>query len=134
MSPSILYALLGALALYIYWRWYSDRLRKFLGPPIATWTNAWRVYEALTRNHTPDRLICLHRKYGDVVRIGPKTLSFSDPRAIRDIYGTDKHYPKSEFYWTAAVPSQGRVNPSLFSGTDGPGMITYAEPSIQRSV
>ena len=30
----------------------------------------------------------LHEKYGDVVRVGPKELSFNDPRAWYDIYGT----------------------------------------------
>ncbi len=30
----------------------------------------------------------VHEKYGDVVRLGPNTLSFADPRAILDIYGT----------------------------------------------
>jgi hypothetical protein len=27
------------------------------------------------------------REYGDIVRIGPKALSFANPQAIHDIYG-----------------------------------------------
>jgi hypothetical protein len=29
----------------------------------------------------------VHRKYGDIVRIGPNALSYADPQAVHDIYG-----------------------------------------------
>jgi cytochrome P450 len=35
----------------------------------------------------------LHKKYGPIVRIGPKSLSFTDPRAWRDIHGFSKGVP-----------------------------------------
>jgi cytochrome P450 len=39
-------------------------------------------------NGTPhERLLKLHRKYGDVVRIAPDEISFIDPQAWKDIYG-----------------------------------------------
>lgn len=97
---------------------YCDKLRRFPGPYLASWTDAWRLYYAITSTHKPP-LIDVHREYGDIVRIGPKHLSFAQPEAIKDIYGTDKKYPKSNFYWTVAAVARGRPNPTLFSAVDG---------------
>jgi hypothetical protein len=30
----------------------------------------------------------IHEKYGDIVRFGPNELSFADPKAVCDIYGS----------------------------------------------
>lgn len=39
-------------------------------------------------------MIHMHEKYGDIVRMGPNVLSFSQPQAIRDIYGPGKQFKK----------------------------------------
>jgi len=62
-------------------------------------------------------MIGLHEKYGSVVRLGPSCLSFDDPQARRDIYGSNT-FAKSEFYPTAAAVLKGKPTPSLFSSTD----------------
>ena len=66
---------------------YSRGLNKFPGPFLASFTDLWKIWYIYT---TPEQNLYLdiHRKYGDVVRIGPKQLSFADPRAINEIYGT----------------------------------------------
>lgn len=40
----------------------------------------------------------LHEKYGEIVRYGPNILSFSNPKALRDIYARgDEGFPKVSF-------------------------------------
>lgn len=41
--------------------------------------------------------ISLHRKHGDIVRLGPNALSFADPKALKAIYGLNKGFVK---VWT----------------------------------
>jgi hypothetical protein len=36
----------------------------------------------------------LHKKHGEIVRLGPKMLSFSSPDAVKDIYGPGKNFVK----------------------------------------
>jgi hypothetical protein len=65
---------------------YSRGLNKFNGPFLASITDFWKVWYAYT-GVQKQPYVDIHRKYGDVVRIGPNELSFGDPQAIRDIYG-----------------------------------------------
>lgn len=39
-----------------------------------------------------------HQKYGPVIRVGPNELSFSNPNALKVIYGHGTRLPKSDFY------------------------------------
>lgn len=75
--------LLGFQLLRIRW---SRGLNQFDGPFLASFTNLWKVWYAF---HSSQQHIYvdIHRKYGDIVRIGPNTLSFADAQAIYDIYG-----------------------------------------------
>ena len=75
------------LLLYLLRIRYSKGLNKFPGPFLASFTDLWKIWYVYT---TPERdlYVNVHRKYGDIVRIGPKQLSFADPRAINEIYGT----------------------------------------------
>ncbi|KZL86076.1 cytochrome p40 monooxygenase [Colletotrichum incanum] len=43
----------------------------------------------------PFKMIELHRKYGDVVRIGPNSLSFNTPEAYMDVYGRPSQRKKA---------------------------------------
>jgi hypothetical protein len=65
---------------------YHKGLNKYNGPFLASFTNFWRLFQALyywDRVTYPDVL-----KYGKVIRLGPNTLLFSEPDAIKDIYTT----------------------------------------------
>ena len=65
---------------------YLSSLRKFNGPVLASFTNAWRLnYTYWHRNEPP--MLKIHENYGDIVRIGPNTLAFRQPQAISEIYG-----------------------------------------------
>ncbi|OLN96965.1 Isotrichodermin C-15 hydroxylase 18 [Colletotrichum chlorophyti] len=61
-------------------------------------------------------MIELHRKYGDVVRIGPNSISFNTPEAYMDIYGR---------------PSQGKKAFLKFAQYERPGDIsTTRDPEL----
>lgn len=83
---------LGRLA---YLRYYN-KLNKFDGPFLASFTNLWRAWNLCgTKNRMP--IAELHERYGEVVRIGPNVLSFSNPDAIKEIY--NKSFVKVRFRW-----------------------------------
>lgn len=96
---------------------FYNGLQKYPGPAFAAYTNWWRFFENFSRR-TEYTFIALHRKYGDIVRVGPNVLSFADPKAIKEIYGLNKGYVKSDFYPVQQAVAQGRRLPSLFSTTD----------------
>ncbi|KAF9888983.1 hypothetical protein FE257_008153 [Aspergillus nanangensis] len=60
----------------------------------------------------------MHRQLGDVVRLGPNTLSFSHPQAIKAIYGIDNKLGKSDFYPVQMQVSKGEILQSLFGTQD----------------
>lgn len=69
---------------------YQKGLNKYDGPLLASLTNFWRIWQRLWYNDRtcfPDLV-----KYGPIIRIGPNTLVFNDPEAIKDIYMT--HFSK----------------------------------------
>ena len=65
---------------------YSRGLNKFNGPFLASFSNLWRLWYAIT-GAQKQLYVDVHQKYGDVVRVAPNELSFGTPEAIRDIYG-----------------------------------------------
>lgn len=72
---------------------YHNGLNKYPGPFLASLTDWWRFFDVYGRR--PERShIALHKKYGPVVRLGPNTLSFSDPEALKTIYGLNKGFIK----------------------------------------
>ncbi|KAL9943425.1 hypothetical protein ACHAPW_007682 [Verticillium nonalfalfae] len=79
--------------------------------------NWWRFYDVWGQR--PENThIALHKKHGDVVRLGPNTLSFADPAALKTIYGLNKGFVKSDFYIVQQSIVQGNRLQSLFSTTD----------------
>ncbi|KAF9452064.1 cytochrome P450 [Macrolepiota fuliginosa MF-IS2] len=91
----VLYKLLVAL-----WRVLFHPLSKFPGPYLAAATSLYRVYYEVIQGGEFLKVIeRLHKIYGEVVRIGPNELHFSNPSAYNDIYSFKHHYPKdSTFY------------------------------------
>lgn len=92
-------------------------LRKFPGPLPAKFTNLWRSREVSkgTANVTS---IQLHEKYGTFVRMGPNTISLSDPRLIKTVFSTRNPWIKSDLYSVADVKMNGQRMPHLFSARD----------------
>ncbi|KAF2226840.1 putative P450 monooxygenase [Elsinoe ampelina] len=96
---------------------YYKGLHKYPGPALAAYTNWWRFAE-VTGRRTEWTHLNLHRKHGDIVRIGPNVLSIADPKAIKIIYGLNKGMVKSDFYPVQQAVAKGRRLQSLFSTTN----------------
>jgi hypothetical protein len=99
---------------------YWKGLNKYPGHWAAGYSNWWRLWDVNKRDHHWTT-INLHRKHGDVVRLGPNVLSFADPRAIKAIYGLNKgvtkvcqpkdlskRWPSSNLWTVRFLPSPGR--------------------------
>lgn len=100
--------LIGTLA--IWQRMARDPLAGFPGPRLAAFTDwYWTYYEVWKDGATLEKLQELHRRYGmrsaraklvgslpagNVVRISPNELHFSDPRAYADIYTNGTKFTK----------------------------------------
>ncbi|KAJ4163164.1 hypothetical protein NW754_014587 [Fusarium falciforme] len=88
--------------------YFVDRkkLRRFPSPSVTAFTWLWLEYQSSTgqRFKTIDEV---HKKLGKVVRIAPNHVSFSDPRAYKDIYGHGSPILKDDFYLHVAdaIPS-----------------------------
>lgn len=68
---------------------YWKGLNRFPAHWAAAYSNWWRLWDVNKHNHQWTN-IALHRKHGDIVRLGPNVLSFADPKAIKAIYGLNK--------------------------------------------
>ncbi|RDW78590.1 cytochrome P450 [Aspergillus mulundensis] len=117
LSEYAIYILPSLFVLYLARKYFHNGLHRYPGPLLAKFTNLWRFLDV--RGRRPEIThIALHRKYGDVVRLGPNTLSFASPNAIKVIYGLNKGFTKSEFYPVQMTVSKGEPLPSLFSTLD----------------
>ncbi|KAK5303668.1 hypothetical protein LTR99_005430 [Exophiala xenobiotica] len=102
---------------YLLSNYFNHGLNKYPGPFLAKFTNWWRFLDVYGRR--PDIThLKLHREHGDVVRLGPNSLSFANPRALKTIYGLNKGFTKSGFYPVQQAVKDGKRLPSLFSTTD----------------
>ncbi|KAK4444691.1 hypothetical protein QBC34DRAFT_181791 [Podospora aff. communis PSN243] len=111
-------AVLSALALaWLLRNRYGKGLNKYPGPFLASLTDWWRFLDVY-RQRPEQTHIALHKKYGPVVRLGPNALSFSDPDALKTIYGLNKGFIKSDFYVVQQSVVKGHSLQSLFSTTD----------------
>ncbi|KAH9832402.1 putative Cytochrome-P450 family protein [Teratosphaeria destructans] len=109
--------LLASVAIYALRNKYYNGLNKYPGHPLAVCTNWWRYFENYSRQ-THQTQLKLHKKYGDIVRLGPNVLSFADPRAIKTIYGLNKGFTKSDFYPVQQAVAKGARLHSMFSTKD----------------
>lgn len=87
MATLVIYILAFGLAYSLLRTRYYRSLNKINGPFLASFTNLWKVWYAFTSSQK-QFYVDIHHKYGDVVRVGPTELSFGNPQAIREIYGT----------------------------------------------
>lgn len=76
---------------------YRAGLRRIPGPFLASISNLDRVWSCLAGEQMNYHLK-LHEKYGPLVRIGPRHVSFSDGSLIPMVYGINTRFWKSEFY------------------------------------
>ncbi|KIX09656.1 uncharacterized protein Z518_00737 [Rhinocladiella mackenziei CBS 650.93] len=96
---------------------YGHGVNHIPGPTLASFTDLWRLL--ITWSWRPENEhIRLHRKHGKLVRLGPKTISVSDPRAIQTIYALNSGYIKSSFYSVQQTVAKGRRLLTLFTSQD----------------
>ncbi|PYH90615.1 cytochrome P450 [Aspergillus ellipticus CBS 707.79] len=83
---------------------------RFSNLPRVSWVKTMRAHEIHQE---------LHRKYGNVVRMGPNMVSIADPDAIPVVYPPRAGFPKSKFY-RAFIPHTptGTPLPAIFTTQD----------------
>ncbi|KAI8963195.1 cytochrome P450 [Daldinia sp. FL1419] len=109
--------IISAVAIWLIRNRYHNGLNKYPGPFLASLTDLWRFWDVYGQR--PDITHRkLHAKYGDIVRLGPNSLSFADPKALKTIYGLNKGFVKSDFYVVQQSVVKGNSLASLFSTTD----------------
>lgn len=120
LTPSflqtLLYAFIFLLTLFYVggtWAWHRD----IPGPFLAKFTDLWRLRVVRQRN-SHDVYLAMHKKYGDLVRIGPNCISICKPEMIPTIYGIGKGYVKSDFYEVWQNMVNGKRVASLVFTTD----------------
>jgi hypothetical protein len=86
-----------ALVSYLLKNRFNRGLNKYPGPFLASLTDWWRFWDVYKRRPEVTH-IRLHAKHGDVVRLGPNTLSLADPKALKTIYGLNKGFTKVTTY------------------------------------
>jgi hypothetical protein len=72
-------------------------LKKIPGPFLAKFSNIWRFLNHYGQTHIETQRR-LHKKHGDIVRLGPTTVSIADASLIKTIYNTRGTFLKSDFY------------------------------------
>lgn len=88
---SFLFFSIGVIS-YAYCR--NGDLRHIPGPFLGRFTNLLRVtWVKSLRSH--EIYHDLHKQHGDLVLVGPNTVSVSDPNAISVIYPVRKGFPKA---------------------------------------
>jgi cytochrome P450 len=68
------------------YRVYFHPLSRFPGPKFSAFTRLPHII-AIAKGELPRHVARLHEEYGEVVRISPDELSFTNAKAWRDIYG-----------------------------------------------
>ncbi|CAG7558221.1 unnamed protein product [Fusarium equiseti] len=85
------------ISILIY-RAFFHRLNRFPGPFIARLTNVYATWLAIKEEHMYLEVQELHKKYGDIVRIGPMELSIATPSAFRILHANNSPIVKGPFY------------------------------------
>ncbi|GAB0136752.1 hypothetical protein EsDP_00005044 [Epichloe bromicola] len=77
-------------------------LARVPGPKLAAMSDFWYA-ENIVQGRMAKLGLELHKKYGDVVRVGPNEVWFNTPEAFDQIYCTGKGFEKSDFYLATAL-------------------------------
>ncbi|EEU34711.1 uncharacterized protein NECHADRAFT_97459 [Fusarium vanettenii 77-13-4] len=93
---------------------YGQGLNKIPGPWLAGFTDLWRLF--IVRGRRAQEVhIELHKKYGPMVRLGPRAVSVADPEAIKIIYSPSSGYSKSGFYPVQQALAKGNRLETMFN-------------------
>ena len=90
---------------------YFHPLAKFPGPRLAGLSRLWYCWYCL-RGDLVYVLDDAHKKYGDVVRIAPNELSYTDPEVWNEIYGHrsgKNEVMKDPVFYSSMSSGQGSI-------------------------
>lgn len=120
--------IIAVVVLYFLRNKFQPRIYSIPGPRLAGFSNLWRFWDALAHVQH-DTHINLHRQYNSpLVRVGPRTVSFSDPEWIPKVYGLTSGFTKTRFYDMFVLPFRGKFTRSLFTTLDENYHSTYKRP------
>ncbi|WAO96068.1 Hypothetical protein NCS54_01372900 [Fusarium falciforme] len=106
--------LLAGILLRLLVNKYGQGLNKIPGPWLAGFTDLWRL--CIVRGRRAQEVhIELHKKYGPMVRLGPRAVSVADPEAIKIIYSPSSGYSKSGFYPVQQALAKGNRLETMFN-------------------
>lgn len=97
LLPIVIIALLVLLVSKACYNHFRGRLNSIPGPflnSISTLPRLWSVWKG--NSHWDD--FALHKKYGKIVRVSPKTVSVCDMALFESIYGISSRFYKAGFY------------------------------------
>lgn len=93
----VLYVGVAFVVARIFYDLLFSPLRRIPGPLAAKYTDFYRAYLA-TKGNVDGHMRAWHRRWGSAVRVGPNTISISDPDLIRVIYTTRNPWRKVSPY------------------------------------
>ncbi|KAH9052057.1 putative P450 monooxygenase [Lactarius deliciosus] len=103
---------------------YFHPLSHFPGPKLAACSRLWLAYRELVKGESlGDLRIELHRRYGEIVRLSPDELHFSNPAAYNDIYNNRNKWDKDSFLYRTFDMDTSTV-----------GSIHYSDAKQRRDV
>ncbi|KAI8654409.1 hypothetical protein NCS56_01398200 [Fusarium sp. Ph1] len=106
--------LLAGILLRLLVNKYGQGLNKIPGPWLAGFTDLWRLF--IVRGRRAQEVhIELHKKYGPMVRLGPRAVSVADPEALKIIYSPSSGYSKSGFYPVQQALAKGNRLETMFN-------------------
>lgn len=119
---------LAAILSYSVWRivynLYFHPLSHFPGPNLAACSRLWLAHRELVRGESLGDLRAeLHREYGEIVRLAPNELHFSNPAAYNDIYNHRNKWDKDHLLYRAFDMDTSTV-----------GFIHYSDAKQRRDV
>jgi len=99
-------------------------LSQFPGPRAAAITLYWKAYVECVQGRSFCHVLKeLHNVYGDVVRVGPNELHFSNPHAYHDIYNNRNRWDKERRFYHSFDEDESSF-----------GFITYKEAKERRDI
>ncbi|KAH7139959.1 cytochrome P450 [Dactylonectria estremocensis] len=111
---SALLLLLACVLLRLVVNKYGQGLNRVPGPWAAGFTDLWRLFVVRGRR-AQEVHIELHKRYGPVVRLGPRAVSIGDPEAIKIIYSAGAGFSKSSFYPVQQALAKGKRLETMFN-------------------
>ncbi|KAK3347596.1 putative cytochrome P450 monooxygenase [Neurospora tetraspora] len=128
MLGTILFSCAIAALLWVVLIPFRTGLWHVPGPFWRRYTDIFQVLDAYN-GITCQVIQRLHKEYGPVVAVGPRTVMFSDPAMIDVVYATRSPFPKSYHWQPLRTELKGVHYPSLIASED-----TQTHSSLKRPI